>query len=73
MLEFRQYQAGLPVYCVSTLPAPPPACLASLQVLRRFLSVLGSFDWEHYRLALQGPLPLSELANPRGEDRKSVV
>ena len=38
-----------------------------LQVLRRFLSVLGAFDWEHYCLALQGPLPLLELHNPRGE------
>ncbi len=39
-----------------------------LQVLRRFLSVLGSFDWEHFCLALQGPLPLAELhTNPHGE------
>ena len=36
-------------------------------MLRRFLSVLGSFDWERYALALQGPLPLAELHNPRGE------
>lgn len=43
-------------------PRPP------LQVLRRFLSVLGSFDWEHFCLALQGPLPLAQLhTSPRGE------
>jgi hypothetical protein len=59
-----------PVCCVSTLPCLVclvPACSAWAQVLRRFLSVLGSFDWEHYCLALQGPLPLSELHNPHGE------
>ncbi|KAI3432443.1 hypothetical protein D9Q98_003995 [Chlorella vulgaris] len=32
-----------------------------LDVLRRFLSVLGSFDWEHYCLTLQGPLPIATL------------
>lgn len=45
----------------------PPA---TPQVLRRFLSVLGSFDWERYALALQGPLPLAELHSPRGEERQ---
>ncbi|PSC73275.1 hypothetical protein C2E20_3343 [Micractinium conductrix] len=35
-----------------------------LDVLRRFLAVLGSFDWERYCLALQGPLPLAELHDP---------
>ncbi|EFN52312.1 hypothetical protein CHLNCDRAFT_58914 [Chlorella variabilis] len=32
-----------------------------LDVLRRFLAVLGSFDWERYCLALQGPLPIADL------------
>ena len=49
-----------------TLPPDPSVC-SPLQVLRRFLSVLGSFDWDHYCLALQGPLPLAELHNPHGE------
>jgi hypothetical protein len=37
-----------------------------LQVLRRFLSVLGSFDWEHYCLTLQGPLPIATLQQHGG-------
>lgn len=39
---------------------------AALQVLRRFLAVLGSFDWERYCLALQGPLPIADLHKLHG-------
>lgn len=58
---------GMPSKSPWSTPIPCRLCPCQLQVLRRFLSVLGSFDWERYALALQGPLPLAELHSPRGE------
>ena len=52
---------------LSHLSSTPPHAHLDTQVLRRFLSALGSFDWEQYCLALQGPLPLAELHSPHGE------
>ena len=37
-----------------------------LQVLRKFLDVFSSFDWDNQALSLQGPIPLSAYDDPKG-------
>lgn len=37
-----------------------------LQVLRKFLDVFSSFDWDSMALSLQGPIPLSAFDDPEG-------
>ncbi len=39
----------------------------AMQVMRHFLAELGTFDWERYCLALEGPVPIAELHKLHGE------
>ena len=37
-----------------------------LQVLRKFLDVFSTFDWDSKALSLQGPIPLAAFDDPEG-------
>ncbi len=37
-----------------------------LQVLRKFMDVFSTFDWDNKALSLQGPIPLSAFDDPEG-------
>ena len=41
--------------------------MLALQVLHKFLKVFGEFDWDHYCLSLQGPIPLSSFPEWKGK------
>jgi hypothetical protein len=65
-------QLGSPGLCCNPPPRQPPPAAPFIppttvpQVLRRFLSVLGAFDWERYCLSLAGPIPLDALRDGQG-------
>lgn len=51
---------------ICTASAVSSGATPSLQVLYRFLVEFSEFDWEHYCLSIQGPIPVSSFPEYRG-------
>ena len=59
-------QLLLRILNVSVCLAANNVYVLELQVLRKFLDVFSSFDWDSMALSLQGPIPLSAFDDPEG-------
>lgn len=54
-------------WCLAVVPCCHDCWGVVTQVLYNFLVEFSNFDWDHYCLSLQGPVPIKDLPSSHGE------